>query len=264
MRENDKMMKVVDFTVEEDDFAEEVSSDETEKKTGKAAYVARYDRLYFGSVLEECFLPNKEQKSRNIELVAKVQSVDSGLEEVKEALSALIVENRRLVYGVVRTWQDRCPSGTGVDDLLSAAFDAFIEAAKNNDPAKSSFATYARQQVEFAMKDNCWAPYEESKDIKICSLEETIGVDDKTEREDFLPDEHWADGFEQVERREQVRVMLGELNDFERQVVERRFNLRDEYDKPWSLEQLGKKYGYTRQGIDCILQRAFKKMRRAA
>ncbi|WP_256970517.1 sigma-70 family RNA polymerase sigma factor [Caldicellulosiruptor bescii] len=65
----------------------------------------------------------------------------------------LIVDNLKLVYHVANKFMP-CPKGYyyEVDDLVSEGYIGLVVAAKNYDPAKGSFSTYACKVIESKIK----------------------------------------------------------------------------------------------------------------
>ncbi|BCS80616.1 sigma-70 family RNA polymerase sigma factor [Anaerocellum diazotrophicum] len=65
----------------------------------------------------------------------------------------LIVDNLKLVYHVANKFMP-CPNGYyyEVDDLVSEGYIGLVVAAKNYDPAKGSFSTYACKVIESKIK----------------------------------------------------------------------------------------------------------------
>ena len=95
------------------------------------------------------------------------------------------------------------------------------------------------------------------------SLETPVGNnDDATELGDFLADESIVEPGDAASRellREQIRAVLGFLNDREREVLEMRFGLDD--GKDHTLEEVGKSFGVTRERIRQIEAKALRKLR---
>ncbi|MDX1664704.1 MAG: RNA polymerase sigma factor RpoD [Candidatus Promineifilaceae bacterium] len=94
------------------------------------------------------------------------------------------------------------------------------------------------------------------------SLETPVGHEDSTELGDFIEDET-ADAPEGAASkellREQIGQVLGFLTDREREVLEMRFGLSD--GKDHTLEEVGKKFGVTRERIRQIEAKALRKLR---
>ncbi len=95
------------------------------------------------------------------------------------------------------------------------------------------------------------------------SLETPVGNnDDATELGDFLADESIVEPGDAASRellREQIRNVLGFLNEREREVLEMRFGLND--GKDHTLEEVGKSFGVTRERIRQIEAKALRKLR---
>ncbi len=95
------------------------------------------------------------------------------------------------------------------------------------------------------------------------SLETPVGNnDDSTELGDFLPDESILEPGDAASKellREQIHDVLGHLTDREREVLEMRFGLDD--GKDHTLEEVGKRFGVTRERIRQIEAKALRKLR---
>ena len=94
------------------------------------------------------------------------------------------------------------------------------------------------------------------------SLETPIGHEDSTELGDFIEDETVEEPVVAASKellREQIRQVLGFLTDREREVLEMRFGLND--GKDHTLEEVGKKFGVTRERIRQIEAKALRKLR---
>lgn len=95
------------------------------------------------------------------------------------------------------------------------------------------------------------------------SLESPVGNgDDATELGDFIEDQSVVEPDTAASKeilREQIRNVLGFLNDREREVLEMRFGLND--GKDHTLEEVGKNFGVTRERIRQIEAKALRKLR---
>ena len=95
------------------------------------------------------------------------------------------------------------------------------------------------------------------------SLETPVGNNgDSTELGDFLPDESILEPGDAASKellREQIRDVLAHLTDREREVLEMRFGLDD--GKDHTLEEVGKRFGVTRERIRQIEAKALRKLR---
>jgi RNA polymerase primary sigma factor len=94
------------------------------------------------------------------------------------------------------------------------------------------------------------------------SLDSPVGDEDDSYLADFIKDEG-ADEPDDVATRQmlqnEVRNVLGELNEREQQVVIMRFGLDDE--QPRTLEEVGKEFGVTRERIRQIESKTLAKLR---
>ncbi|MGB1249709.1 MAG: RNA polymerase sigma factor RpoD [Candidatus Promineifilaceae bacterium] len=95
------------------------------------------------------------------------------------------------------------------------------------------------------------------------SLETPVGSDDdSTTYGDFIQDESAAEPIDAASKellREQIRSALDFLTDREREVLQMRFGLKD--GKDHTLEEVGRKFGVTRERIRQIEAKALRKLR---
>ena len=94
------------------------------------------------------------------------------------------------------------------------------------------------------------------------SLETPVGDDDESHLGDFIEDKSVLSPEEHVLRqalRQQLEEVLSTLSEREEQVLRYRFGLED--DTEYTLEQVGKKFGVTRERIRQIEAKALRKLR---
>jgi RNA polymerase primary sigma factor len=94
------------------------------------------------------------------------------------------------------------------------------------------------------------------------SLDMPVGQEDSSLLGDFIEDDKVAGPVEKADHqllKEQVRSVLGMLNEREREVLEMRFGLKDGQDH--TLEEVGKYFGVTRERIRQIEAKALRKLR---
>lgn len=94
------------------------------------------------------------------------------------------------------------------------------------------------------------------------SLETPIGEEEDSELGDFLEDKDIPSPEEAAAQqllREQLEEMLEELTDREREVLRLRFGLEDGH--PYTLEEVGSRFGVTRERIRQIEAKALRKLR---
>ncbi len=94
------------------------------------------------------------------------------------------------------------------------------------------------------------------------SLSSPVGSEDSTELGDFIEDESVVEPIDAASKellRDQIRNVLGFLTEREREVLEMRFGLND--GKDHTLEEVGKKFGVTRERIRQIEAKALRKLR---
>lgn len=100
--------------------------------------------------------------------------------------------------------------------------------------------------------------------IRPASLDAPIGDDDSTEFGEIVGDAEAQDPFELLrdkDLRDEVGDLLDVLDDRERKIINSRFGLDGQ--KPKTLEEVGEKFGVTRERIRQLQNIALHKMRRA-
>jgi RNA polymerase primary sigma factor len=94
------------------------------------------------------------------------------------------------------------------------------------------------------------------------SLETPVGAEEDSYLGDFIRDETMPEPDDATSKqllREQMRSILGSLNDRERRVLEMRFGLKDGQGR--TLEEVGQAFGVTRERIRQIEAKALRKLR---
>lgn len=97
---------------------------------------------------------------------------------------------------------------------------------------------------------------------KTTSLETPIGDDDDSYLGDFIPDESQLSPYDATSKRllkENINEVLHALSDRESKVLKMRFGL--EGQRPMTLEEVGKKFGVTRERIRQIEAKALRKLK---
>lgn len=97
---------------------------------------------------------------------------------------------------------------------------------------------------------------------KTTSLETPIGDDDDSYLGDFIPDESQLSPYDATSKRllkENINEVLHALSDREARVLKMRFGL--EGQRPMTLEEVGKKFGVTRERIRQIEAKALRKLK---
>ena len=100
--------------------------------------------------------------------------------------------------------------------------------------------------------------------IRPASLDAPVGDDDSAEFGDLVGDVMAIDPFEQLRDKnlqEEVGDLLEQLDDRERKIIDARFGL--DGSEPITLEEVGVKFGVTRERIRQLQNIALSKMRRA-
>ncbi len=100
--------------------------------------------------------------------------------------------------------------------------------------------------------------------IRPTSLDQPIGDDDSTQFGDLVGDSEAQDPFEMLrdkDLRDEVGDLLDVLDDRERRIINARFGLDGK--KPKTLEEVGEKFGVTRERIRQLQNIALTKLRRA-
>ena len=104
-----------------------------------------------------------------------------------------------------------------------------------------------------------------SVSIRPASLDAPISDDDSTEFGEIVGDEDVQTPFESFRdknMRDELSELLAVLDDRERKIIFKRFGLDDD-GKPQTLEEVGKKFGVTRERIRQLQNIALAKLRRA-
>jgi len=99
--------------------------------------------------------------------------------------------------------------------------------------------------------------------VRPTSLDAPIGEDDSTEFGEIVGDEEAADPFEMLrdkDLRDEVGDLLDLLDDRERRIINSRFGL--DGSKPKTLEEVGEKFGVTRERIRQLQNIALRKLRK--
>jgi len=143
-----------------------------------------------------------------------------------------------------------------LDDFLSAEeagnIKTALEEGRKVDPALNRRWKQAASKVRNILRI--------SKDPM--SLETPVGHEDSTELGDFIEDESVEEPVAAASKellREQIGQVLGFLTEREREVLEMRFGLND--GKDHTLEEVGKRFGVTRERIRQIEAKALRKLR---
>jgi RNA polymerase primary sigma factor len=100
--------------------------------------------------------------------------------------------------------------------------------------------------------------------IRPASLDAPVGDEDSTEFGELVGDEAAVDPFENLsEKNLQMELgdLLGQLDEREKRIINARFGL--DGDEPITLEEVGEKFGVTRERIRQLQNIALSKMRRA-
>ncbi|HYN89064.1 MAG TPA: RNA polymerase sigma factor RpoD [Ardenticatenaceae bacterium] len=94
------------------------------------------------------------------------------------------------------------------------------------------------------------------------SLETPVGTEENSSLGDFIPDESMTGPVDAASKKllaEQMREVLGQLNKREKEVIELRFGLVDGQSR--TLEEVGQRFGVTRERIRQIEAKALRKLR---
>ncbi|MHB8595586.1 MAG: sigma-70 family RNA polymerase sigma factor [Ktedonobacteraceae bacterium] len=100
---------------------------------------------------------------------------------------------------------------------------------------------------------------------KIFSLDAPLSGEDENTLGDIIEDNHKSEPTELMDQRvlrEKIRKMLGQLSNYERQIIELRFGLKDDHD--YTLEEVGEKLKVTRERVRQIEERAIRKLRHSS
>jgi RNA polymerase primary sigma factor len=216
---------------------------------------------------------------QEITLAAKIKKGD------REARALMIRSNLRLV---VKIAHDYANLGLPLLDLISEGNIGLMKAVERFDPAKGGkLSTYAAWWIKQSIKR---ALANQSKTIRLpvhlvdkiskiasgkvsqlktvsirpASLDAPISDDDSTEFGEIVGDEEAQTPFELLRDknlRNEVGGLLDVLDDREKKIIFQRFGL--DGGKPKTLEEVGKKFGVTRERIRQLQNIALSKLRRA-
>jgi RNA polymerase primary sigma factor len=123
-----------------------------------------------------------------------------------------------------------------------------------------------REPAPEEIADEMELPVEKIREImkisqKTTSLETPIGDDEDSYLGDFIPDESQPSPYDATSKRllkENIEEVLASLSDREARVLKMRFGLGY---KPMTLEEVGKKFGVTRERIRQIEAKALRKLK---
>jgi RNA polymerase primary sigma factor len=193
---------------------------------------------------------------QEIELAAKIKKGD------KEARALMIRSNLRLV---VKIAHDYANLGLPLLDLVSEGNIGLMKAVERFDPAKGGkLSTYAAWWIKQSIKR---ALANQSKTIRLpvhlvdkiskmrrvsLQMSEELGREPTDDEFELLRDKNL---------RNEVGGLLDVLDDRERKIIFSRFGL--DGGKPKTLEEVGKKFGVTRERIRQLQNIALSKLRRA-
>ena len=202
---------------------------------------------------------------QEIELAAKIKKGD------REARALMIRSNLRLV---VKIAHDYANLGLPLLDLISEGNIGLMKAVERFDPAKGGkLSTYAAWWIKQSIKR---ALANQSKTIRLpvhlvdkiskmrrvsLQMSEELGREPTDEE---LGDEDAQTPFELLRDknlRNEVGGLLDVLDDREKKIIFQRFGL--DGGKPKTLEEVGKKFGVTRERIRQLQNIALSKLRRA-
>ena len=203
-------------------------------------------RMYLREIRDvELLSPQRER-----ELARRIQEGD------ERARAEFIRANLRLVVSVAKRYQGR---GVPLDDLIQEGNIGLMRAVEKYDYTRGyKFSTYAtwwiRQTITRAIGS-----------MEPVSLDTPVGDGDDATLSAFVEDREAEDPDMAVFadlRSGAIRKALGTLNSREREVLCYRYGLFD--GQNYTLEQVAKKYGLTRERVRQIEKRALAKLRHPA
>jgi len=162
----------------------------------------------------------------------------------------LVTENYRLALWIARRYV--ADNGTPFDDIAQEACVGLLVASKKFDSAKGSFAPYAtlwiKQRIRLYLRPT---PQLSSLDEEVM---EGVTPMDLVEDPRPSPDEQAA----LSELKAQVRDALSALSPREREVIESHYGLNG---PPETLQEIGDRFGCSRERIRQIETAAFERLR---
>ena len=101
------------------------------------------------------------------------------------------------------------------------------------------------------------------RDVNLVSMESPVGEDEDSQLGDFVSDDNATlpeEAAEKIALKEDIKRVLGNLTERERDVISLRFGLLD--DRPRTLEEIGQMFGVTRERVRQIEAKALAKLRK--
>ena len=174
-------------------------------------------------------------------------TLETHLREATETKNAIIRANLRLVVSVARK---HLRPGISLTELMSEGSLVLMRAVESFDAHRGNrFSTYAT----FALMKGFARTVPQ-----ILAARRAVGVDEGVL--DGIPDHRATRTPDHVADREQVRQLLSRLDDRDRAVVLAHYGLTDQ-QSPATFEQLGRRFGLSRQRVRQIERNALQKLR---
>ena len=179
------------------------------------------------------------------------------------ARQKLITHNLRYAFSLVNKYKDR---GVPVSDLIEEANCGLIESIDRFDPnCDVKVITYARWDMEYKMQ----RAIEKKNRIQTDDLPEDYETqlsDEALSSAEFT-DTYNNDAFEDEETNyskqsanEDVAAIITVLNDKEKDFIQMYYGIKP-YEKEYTYQEIGNKYGITKERVRQIIDKIMRKLR---
>jgi len=200
-----------------------------------------------------------------IELGRRIRTGD------REALDALVCANLRFVVSIAKQYQSR---GVALADLIDEGNIGLMRAARKFDETRGiKFISYAVWWIRQAILQ---ARAEQSRIVRVplhrvralpesqLSLDAPRAMDEGDQLFDYMPDQRTPDSDERVlnsSLMDSIEIALTLLTTREAQIIRLYYGLGPE--EPATLEEIGVRFGISRERVRQIRDRALRRMRRS-
>jgi RNA polymerase primary sigma factor len=236
------------------------------KEIGRVPLLSRDEEVAFARQIRESQQAARRLKNPELDDEHRLQ-LEQDVYEGQEARRRLIEANSRLVVSIAKKYLGR---GVSLLDLIQEGNIGLIRAVEKFDYQRGfKFSTYAtwwiRQAITRAIADQgrtIRVPVHMRIAQRPLSLEQPVGDEQNTFLGDFIEDETSLSPGESATwalLREQMEEILASLTPREGYILRLRFGLRDGHI--YTLEEVGQKFGVTRERIRQIEAKALHRLR---
>ena len=186
-----------------------------------------------------------------------------------QQIEEIVQKHKGLVYAAVNAMQYHMPNtlrgNTDRDDLFQIAVIGLIKAARVYDPTIGvKFSNYAYDIMINQIRSYYARGFTKKRKAKVISLNRPLKREESRERvlSDEIADPHAVT--KAVPSKEEVMEIIkaANLTERERDIILLRFGLSTPGNKIATLDEIGKKYGVTREGIRLIQVKVLQKLAR--